>query len=214
MYPIVQAAIDTTDIERALFLAECAVDAGVDWLEVGHPLVVHEGVKAIQAITRAFPETYVLVDFMIMAGGKTYFSIARDLGARNATILGLIPYYSIRESVQAARELGVDSTVDLFNSANLTRGALDAEAYGADYVMVHFGVDQHRYEPEKSPFDGLSEVVQAVKIRVSFATYNVQESVKAVKMGAKIIVIGEPLLSSTDPKSAFRAFVQETKAAA
>ena len=56
MFPIVQAAIDTTDIERALYLADCAVESpGVDWLEVGHPLVVHEGVKAIQALTRAFP---------------------------------------------------------------------------------------------------------------------------------------------------------------
>jgi 3-hexulose-6-phosphate synthase len=185
MVPIIQAAIDTTDIERALFLADCAVEAGVDWLEVGHPLVVHEGVKAIQTLTRAFPETYVLVDFMIMAGGKNYFSTVRDMGARNATILGLIPYYSIRESVQAARIFGVESTVDLFNSADVTQGALDAESY-----------------------------VQAVKIPVSFATYSIQESVKAVKMGAKVIVVGEPLLSAADPKSAFREFVQETKAAA
>lgn len=214
MHPIVQAAIDTTNINRALFLAECAVEAGVDWLEVGHPLVIHEGVKAIEAITHTFPETYVLVDFMIMAGGRTYFSTVREMGARNATILGLIPYYSVRESVQIARELGVEATVDLFNSADLTRGALDAEAHGANYVMVHFGVDQHRFEPEKSPFNGLSEVVQAVKIPVSFAAYSVQEGVRAVKLGAKVIVVGEPLLSAPDPKSAFRAFVEAMKAAA
>ena len=76
---------------------------------------------------------------------------------------------------------------------------------GADYVMVHFGIDRHRYEPEKSPFDGLREVLQAVKIPVSFATYSIQESVKAVaRMGAKVIVVGEPLLSATDPKSALK----------
>ena len=65
---------------------------------------------------------------MIMAGGETYFKTIRDMGAHNTTnTYGLIPCYSIKESVQLLITLGSIRPVDLFNSANLTRGALDAE---------------------------------------------------------------------------------------
>ena len=37
MKTIIQMAIDVTDNERAAFLAKCALNAGADWIEIGHP---------------------------------------------------------------------------------------------------------------------------------------------------------------------------------
>ena len=113
MEPIIQAAIDTTSIDTALKIAHFAVEGGVDWLEVGKPLITYEGMKAIEAMTREFPETYVLVDLMIMAASGRYLSTVKEMGGRNATVLGLIPEYSIQESVSTGKALGVEVTVDL-----------------------------------------------------------------------------------------------------
>jgi len=41
--PIVQISLDLTDLDEALTTAQIAVDAGVDWLEAGTPLIQAAG---------------------------------------------------------------------------------------------------------------------------------------------------------------------------
>ena len=41
--PIVQVALDFTNVDDALRVADLAVKAGVDWLEAGTPLIIAEG---------------------------------------------------------------------------------------------------------------------------------------------------------------------------
>jgi 3-hexulose-6-phosphate synthase/6-phospho-3-hexuloisomerase len=55
--PIVQVAIDVLDVDRALRVAEAAVRAGVDWLEVGTPLVTFQGVRPSGRWRASFPST-------------------------------------------------------------------------------------------------------------------------------------------------------------
>ena len=41
--PIVQIALDFATIDEALAMANIGVEAGVDWLEIGTPLIVSRG---------------------------------------------------------------------------------------------------------------------------------------------------------------------------
>src|SRR4051812_15245179 len=41
--PIVQLSLDLTNIEEATATARVAVDCGIDWLEIGTPLLLAEG---------------------------------------------------------------------------------------------------------------------------------------------------------------------------
>lgn len=45
--PHVQVSLDLTTIDEALHLAKIAVEAGVDWLEVGTPLIISEGLLVV-----------------------------------------------------------------------------------------------------------------------------------------------------------------------
>ena len=45
-FPVVQISLDLTTIDEALETATLAVEAGVDWLEVGTPLILAEGLRA------------------------------------------------------------------------------------------------------------------------------------------------------------------------
>jgi 3-hexulose-6-phosphate synthase len=211
MNPNVQVAIDTTTIEKALELAEVAVSSGADWLEVGNPLIKFEGVHAIKALAEKYPDKYILVDFMLLAGTRKYIQAAKDLGAHNVTVCGLIPEYSIQAAINEGKEIGIDITVDLFNVEDLVGSAKRYEEMGADYVMVHFGIDQKKHNPDASPLNQLREVVKAVSIPVAFATYSLEESIRAVEIGASVIVQGEPLLSATNAREQLTEFIAKTK---
>jgi hypothetical protein len=76
--------------------------------------------------------------------------------------------------------------------------------------MVHFGVDQKRAHPDGSPIETLRAVVDSVDVPVSYATYDLDESRRALDAGASVIVQGEPLLSAPEPRAALRDFIRLT----
>lgn len=121
--PIIQYALDVTSVNQALTLAGHAVDAGVDWLEIGNPLIKFEGIHAIQFLHNAFPDKYILVDFMILSGSKRYIEAAKSAGAKNVTITALAPDKTIQEAINLCKKSEINSTVDLFNKKNLVGNA-------------------------------------------------------------------------------------------
>ena len=134
MKTIIQMAIDVTDNERAAFLAKCALNAGADWIEIGNPLNKFEGVHAIDYISSRFPGTYILVDFMILAGAKRYVTAAKDRGARNVTVTALCPDITVRETIEEGKKQGIDVTVDLFKRIIKLLSALQHKSSVSDYV--------------------------------------------------------------------------------
>ena len=54
-YPIVQLSLDLTSLDEALETAAIAVEAGVDWLEAGTPLLLAEGLHAVEGLRPRFP---------------------------------------------------------------------------------------------------------------------------------------------------------------
>ena len=67
--PIVQVSLDLKSTEEALARAATALEAGADWLEVGTPLILAEGLHAVRALRREFPNTPLIVDLKTMDGG-------------------------------------------------------------------------------------------------------------------------------------------------
>ena len=67
--PVIQIALDYATIEDAIHMARIGIEAGVDWLEIGTPLIVSEGVAPIGKMVRAFPDYPVLADYKTMDSG-------------------------------------------------------------------------------------------------------------------------------------------------
>src|SRR5689334_20632760 len=105
--PVVQVAIDVRTVDEALRIAEAAVRAGVDWLEVGTPLVTFAGTPAIGALARAFPGVPVLADYKMMDGTAKYVHETAAQGARICTVCAVASDASIRAAVKAAGEAAV-----------------------------------------------------------------------------------------------------------
>ncbi len=211
--PLIQVALDVTSIEAATELAEVALAAGADWLELGKPLIEFEGILRATTLRDRFADAYLVMDLMIIAGARRYVRAAADAGIDNVTVTALAPPETVAETITLGKQHGVAITVDMFNLPSLVEDCVRYETLGADYLMVHFGADQKRRRPDGSPIADLRAVVERVGIPVSYATYDAAESVAAVRAGAAVIVQGEPVTSATEPNTALSEFIRTTKAA-
>src|SRR5690625_1660294 len=79
--PIVQISLDLMSNADALATAAIAVEAGVDWIEVGTPLVLAEGLHAVRALRKEFPNHPIIVDLKTMDGGYLEAEMMGDAGA-------------------------------------------------------------------------------------------------------------------------------------
>lgn len=208
--PLIQVAVDTVSIESAAAIIDDALAAGADWIELGKPLVEFEGLLGLRRLRPLLEGRYVVVDAMIMSAPEKYIVAAKECGASNVTVTALAPRETVLAALEAGKRLGVHVTVDLFNVSDVVATAREYARAGADYLMVHFGVDQKRAQPDGSPINTLAEVVRSVDVPVSYATYDTDESRRAVEAGASVIVQGEPLLSVGDRRDALRRFVEST----
>ena len=213
MEPIIQIALDFTDKNKAEKVARAALSVGADWLEIGNPLVKFEGIHGIRYICTQFPNAYVLVDYMVLAGAPRYVQAAKEHGVKNLTVTALAPDYTVKNTINEGKEKGVAITVDLFNVPDMVEAAQKYADMGADYIMVHFGTDQKKNNPKGSPFDQLKAIKALIDTPLSYAVYDQAEAIEAVACGASIIVVGSPLINAENPEETIAKFVQNVKKA-
>lgn len=207
--PVVQVAIDVLTIEEALRIGEAAVLAGADWLEAGTPLITFEGVRAIGALAREFPQIPVLADYKMMDGVRKYVLETANQGGRVCTICGVSSDASIKEAVRAATDSGVTLMVDLYAAHNIAQRAVQVVDMGADAVYVHWGADQRNEDPGYDAVHDLASVIQAVPacVPVGAATWGVADAVRAKAHGAQVFVIGMPLIKADNVELALREYI-------
>lgn len=209
--PIVQVAIDTLDIDRALRVAEAAVNAGVDWLEAGTPLITFQGVRAIGELARRFPEKPVLADFKMMDGVRKYVLATAEQGGRIATICAVSSDASIRTAVQAGKDSGVRVLCDLYATLDGPKRAREVEALGVDSAYVHYGADQRGEDPDRDACMFLDEIGGKLRIPVGVGTFSIEDAVRGAQQGAGIFVIGVPYILEDDPTNSLREYVLRVK---
>jgi 3-hexulose-6-phosphate synthase/6-phospho-3-hexuloisomerase len=211
--PIIQVAIDTLTIAEALEVAERALRAGVDWLEAGTPLITFEGVKAIGALSQAFPDVPLLADFKMMDGVRKYVLATAEQGGHLATICGVAADASIRAAVKAGQDSDTRVVVDLYAARDMVKRAVEVEAMGVDVVYVHFGADQRAEDPSQDTLGLIPAVKKSVNVPVGASTFDVEGGAIAVKAGADIVVIGHPLITGPDSQAMLTEYVRQARAA-
>jgi len=135
-----QLALDVVTVEEAGDLLADLSDL-LDIVEIGTPLIVREGVRAIVEVKRAYPEITVLADLKIMDAGAYEARIAFEAGADIVTVLGVSHDDTIRGTVDQARSCGKQVMADLIAAPDTVRRAGEIDALGVDYICVHTAVD-------------------------------------------------------------------------
>ncbi|MHC4924310.1 MAG: 3-hexulose-6-phosphate synthase [Planctomycetota bacterium] len=199
-----QVALDFVDTARALKCAREAVDGGADILEVGTPLLKAEGLDAVRALHREFPDVLLVCDGKTMDAGRAEFEIASKAGAKRATVLGVASDATIRECVEAGRNYGIEVYVDLLGHPDPVERAKQAAELGACCVGVHCPIDEQMEGLD--PFERLRAVASAVDIPVAVAGgITAETAAEAVKAGASVVIVGGFISKASDGAAAARA---------
>ena len=109
----------------------------VDLAEIGTPLVLREGVRAIQRLRAEFPALPLLADFKIMDAGGEEARIAFAAGADVVTVLGVAADETIAAAAMAALDCGGELMVDLMAVPQPLQRVQELMALGCDQFCVH-----------------------------------------------------------------------------
>jgi 3-hexulose-6-phosphate synthase/6-phospho-3-hexuloisomerase len=212
--PLIQIALDFPTIQHATACARLGIEAGVDLLEIGTPLIVAEGVKTIGQLRRSFPDYPILVDYKTMDSGGKNVQLTHVHGAQYMTVCGNAPDETIRAAVAAGRETGVKVVVDLIGCKDVTGRAFQCQDWGVDMLYLHYGADQRRADGARDSTQWLEAVLRAVSIPVGVGTFGAEDAVRAVRAGASLVAIGHPVISAEEPLVELGDYVSKVRAAA
>ncbi len=201
-HPIVQISLDLTSIREALDHAHKAVRAGVDWLEAGTPLILAEGLHAVEALHKEFPQHPIVADLKTMDGGYLEAEMMAKAGATHVVVMARAHPATLKAVVQAGRDYGIKVMGDDLGCPDKPAAARAMEDLGVDYVIHHVGYDERR-DPEvvaahggraPSPLDELRSIVNAVHIPVqAVGGLSVAEVIQLPQYGVRYLVLGAPL---------------------
>ncbi len=207
MAVILQLALDFVDLHRAVNVAKLAVPAGVDWIEVGTPLIKSEGLDAVRELKRLFPGKTMVADMKIMDTGRIEVEAAAKAGAQIVDVLGTATDATIAECVAAGKNYGAQIVVDLIAVADAVLRARQVADLGVDFITVHVAIDEQMRG--RDPFAILQAVVQAVEVPVGVAGgINSETAALAVAAGASYVIVGGAITKAKDPEAASREIRQ------
>lgn len=200
----VQISLDLTDMVEALETARVAVEAGVDWLEAGTPLLLAEGLKSVRALRAAFPDHPIIADLKTMDGGYLEAEMIARAGATHVVVMGRAHVETIRAVVKAGRDHDIKVMGDNLACEDKVAASRMMEDLGVDYIVHHTGYDERNGaraagRRRLSPLDELDRVVKAVRIPVqAVGGLTIEEAIEMPKRGAPLVVIGAPLTIASD----------------
>jgi 3-hexulose-6-phosphate synthase len=199
MKAAVQLSLDLVELPEAFETAEVAVRAGVDWLEVGTPLLIAEGTRAVRELRARYPEVPLIADLKIMDGGYLETQLMASAGASMVVVMGQAHPETVELVVKAGQDFGVKVMGDTMAMPDAITAAKLLEDLGCDYIVHHIGYDMRTLRRQRglaapTPLDQLREVVQAVSIPVqAVGGLTIQQAIDLPSLGAPMVVIGAPL---------------------
>ncbi|XVK01471.1 3-hexulose-6-phosphate synthase [Staphylococcus lugdunensis] len=195
-----QLAIDLLNKEEAAELAK-KVEEYVDIVEIGTPIVINEGLPAVEHLNKNINKK-VLADLKIMDAADYEVSQAIKFGADVVTILGVAEDASIKAAVEEAHKHDKQLLVDMIAVQDLEKRAQELDDMGADYIAVHTGYDLQA--EGQSPLDSLRKVKSVIKnSKVAVAGGIKPDTIKEiVAENPDLVIVGGGIANAEDPVEA------------
>jgi 3-hexulose-6-phosphate synthase len=205
-----QLALDLVDIKGAIEVVK-EVGEYIDVVEIGTPVVINEGLRAVKEVKAAFPNLTVLADLKIMDAAGYEVSQAAAAGADIITILATAEDESIKGAVAESKKQGKEILVDMIAVKDLATRAKEVDDFGVDYICVHTGYDLQAVG--KNSFEDLSIIKSVVKnAKTAIAGGIKLETLpEAIKQNPDLIIVGGGITSQDDKKATARKMYELIK---
>ncbi|MBY0007529.1 3-hexulose-6-phosphate synthase [Priestia aryabhattai] len=195
-----QLALDLVNISEAKEVVQ-EVQEYIDIVEIGTPVVINEGLKAVKEIKEAFPSLKILADLKIMDAGAYEVMKASEAGASIITILGATDNSTIKGAVEEAKKQGTQILVDMINVKNLEQRAKEVDALGVDYICVHTGYDLQA--EGETPFEQLQTIKRVVKNAKTAVAGGIKLNTlpEVVQSQPDLVIVGGGITSEKDKRN-------------
>ncbi|HUC91160.1 MAG TPA: 3-hexulose-6-phosphate synthase [Paenibacillus sp.] len=195
-----QLALDLVDIPEAKEVVKQVQDY-IDIVEIGTPVVINEGLRAVKEIKEAFPSLQVLADLKIMDAGAYEVMKASEAGADIITVLGAADDSTIKGAVEEAKKHGKQILVDMINVKDLEQRAREVDALGVDYICVHTGYDLQA--AGESPFGQLNTIKRVVKNAKTAVAGGIKLATlpQVIEANPDLIIVGGGITGQDDKRA-------------
>ncbi|GIG87828.1 orotidine 5'-phosphate decarboxylase / HUMPS family protein [Plantactinospora endophytica] len=193
---IVQVSLDLKNLDDGLRMAAIAAEAGADWLEIGTPLLLAEGTRAVRALRREYPDHPLIADLKIMDGGYGEAALYAEAGADAVVVMGRAHDATIQRVCEAGADFGLLVMGDDMAADDRIAEAKRLENLGVGMVLHHIGHDHRNMHRELglSPLTDLPGIVAATTIPVqAVGGLSIDQAVSCPTIGAGVVVFGAPL---------------------
>ncbi|KMM59976.1 3-hexulose-6-phosphate synthase [Bacillus glycinifermentans] len=184
-----QLALDLVNIPEAIKVVK-EVEEYIDIVEIGTPVVINEGLRAVKEVKAAFPNLKVLADLKIMDAAGYEVMKASEAGADIITILGAAEDMSIRGAVEEAKAQGKEILVDMIGVKDIKARAKELDEFGVDYICVHTGYDLQAIG--QNSFEDLMTIKNVVKNSKTAIAGGIKLDTlpEVVKLNPDLIIVG------------------------
>lgn len=199
-----QLALDLVNIPEGIALVK-EVEQYVDIVEIGTPVVINEGLRAVKEMKQAFPNLKVLADLKVMDAAGYEVMKASEAGADIVTILGVAEDMTIKGAVEEAKKQGKKILIDMIAVKNLEQRAKEVDALGVDYICVHTGYDLQAVG--QNSFEDLQTIKRVVKNAKTAVAGGIKLDTlpEVVKAQPDLVIVGGGITGQADKKAAAAA---------
>ena len=196
-----QIAIDNASADTILDTVDQIADI-IDIVEVGTPMVIREGQKAVRLVKEKYPGLTVLSDSKIVDGGALECGYAIDAGADIITVLAMAADETIFDVINTAHKAGRKAMADLIGVSDIQKRAQELQNLGIDLICVHTAFDVQK--KGRTPLGDLKELVQAVPSGMCAVAggVNLKTIDEYVRLKPAIIIAGGALYNAPDVRQA------------
>ncbi|MEW2386069.1 orotidine 5'-phosphate decarboxylase / HUMPS family protein [Micromonospora sp. NPDC047707] len=198
-----QVALDVRDTDHAISVAQAAASAGVQFIEIGDPLIKSVGVQAISAVKQRTPGAWIVAEMMSADWGRDQVVLATEAGADVVLLIGPASVASVSAAVEASKRLGVPVMIDVPEGRLVQGWVQDMERAGVDGFAITTNIDLG--VAGFHPLDQAQLIRSWTKLPVAVSGGFEPTDVEASRRRSwDILVIGRGVTDSLDPAVAAR----------
>ncbi len=197
---LVQVALDFTSLEEALDVARSCVEAGIQVLEAGTPLIKAEGERAIRALSEEFPERLIVADTKTMDVGKLEARMVLKAGGDVGCVLGAAPEETISSFVGKMHRSAAGALVDTIGcDPEDVVEKLSRIEEPPDYLLLHAAIDEPIHGGELLEDADVDDVDVGLAVAGGLTPERIDEI-----DGVDLIIVGGYITGAEDPEGAAR----------
>ncbi len=131
-----QIKYNVTDLTKALELAH-QTEEFADIMEIGSLLIYKNGIAAVEAFSKAFPQKKLYIDAKITDQAEEAVRLYAQAGATYISVVAESYNSTIKTACATAGEYNVHIILDCMNAQSLGQSAMDAKPLGAYGILIH-----------------------------------------------------------------------------